>query len=81
LYGIPKITLRNCIPKEKAKEYVDDYEITPQYSYKWDKDRKEVKIIEEPWTIFDDNKELSHSLLAAPVVIGMIKQMAEVLHL
>ena len=81
LYGIPKITLRNCIPKEKAKEFVDDYEITPQYSYKWDKDLKEVKIIEEPWLIFDDDKELSYSLLAAPVAVAMIKQMAEVLHL
>ena len=40
LYGIPKIFLRNSIPKKLAKKYVDDYEITPEYHFKWDEKTK-----------------------------------------
>ena len=30
LYGVPKILLRNSIPVDKAKQTVNDYEITPE---------------------------------------------------
>ncbi len=33
---MPKVYLRNSVPVAKAKEYVDDYEITPEYSYIFD---------------------------------------------
>ncbi|MBL7141961.1 nucleoside monophosphate kinase [Patescibacteria group bacterium] len=33
LHGIPKILLRNAIPVKQTKNLVDDYEITPEYSY------------------------------------------------
>lgn len=81
LEGIPKIFLRNSIPVKLAKDYVDDYEITPAYSYKWNDNSQKVEIIEEPWTINDDNGEPSYSLLAPAVAISLIKQTANVLGL
>jgi len=81
LYGIPKILLRNSVPVDIANEYVDDYEITPEYEYQWDKKSKKVRVIEKSWVIPDDEGVQSYSLLAAPVVISMIKQMAGLFHL
>lgn len=76
LNGIPKIYLRNAIPLEKAQEIVDEYEITPEYSYDWDLITKEVKIKEKPWTIKNENNIESVSLLAPPVVVSLIAQLA-----
>ena len=81
LHGIPKILLRNSLPVKVAQKYVDDYEITPEYSYQWDEKTNKVKIIEKPWIILDDQKVPSYSLLASPVVVSLIKQMVEVLGL
>jgi len=81
LYGIPKILLRNSVPVTQAQKYVDDYEITPEYSYKWLPEGGEVKIIKKPWQIYDDEGVQSFSLVAAPVVVSLIKQMAEILDL
>ncbi|MDD5145794.1 MAG: nucleoside monophosphate kinase [Candidatus Pacebacteria bacterium] len=81
LYGIPKIFLRNAIPVKEVKSYVDDYEITPEYCYEWDKKTKKVKIIEKPWLISDDYGVKSYSLLAPPVAVALIKQMAAALKL
>lgn len=81
LYGIPKILLRNSVPVEKAKECIDDYEITPEYEYQWDGKTKKVKIIEKTWLIKDDKGSVSYSLLAPPVVVALIKQLTEVLGL
>jgi len=81
LHGIPKILLRNSLPAKEAEQFVDDYEITPGYDYQWDEKEKKVKIIEKPWTILDDQGIQSYSLLAAPVVISLIKQMVKVLNL
>lgn len=81
LHGMPKVLLRNTVPVEKAKEEVDDYEITPEYVYRWDKNTKKVKITEKPWVIKDKNGIPSYSLMAPPVVVSMIKQLALVLKL
>ena len=81
LYGIPKVLLRNSVPKDKAKGFVNDYEITPEYSYEWDEKNKEVKIIEKPWRVLDDNKAPCYSLMPPPVVVSLIKQLTEVLDL
>jgi len=81
LYGIPKILLRNSIPVEKAQESVDDYEITPEYNYQLDKKTGKIKIIERPWQIPDDTGVPSYSLMPPPVVVSLIRQMAEVLNL
>lgn len=81
LYGIPKILLRNSLPKDKAKEFVDDYEITPEYSYQWSEIDKKVKVIEKPWVVLDDKGVESYSLLPPPVVVSLIKQMTKALNL
>jgi adenylate kinase family enzyme len=81
LYGIPKILLKNSVPVEEAKNYVDDYEITPEYVYQWDENEKKVKVIEKSWEIPDDNGVSSYSLLAPPVAVALIKQMVEALKL
>jgi len=79
LYGIPKILLRNSVPKKSAKSSVDDYEITPEYYYERKGDKIAVK--ERPWVVLDDNKEPSYSLLPPPVVVSLIKQISDVLNL
>lgn len=81
LYGIPKVLLRNSIPVALAENYADEYEITPEYSYQWIKKENKVKVIEKPLKIRDDKGVLSYSLLPAPVVVSLIKQLVEVLHL
>jgi len=81
LYGIPKIFLRNSLPLKSAKKYVDGYEVTPEYHFKWDKKNKKVKIEERPWVVKDDEGIESVSLLAQPVAISLIKQMVKVLGL
>lgn len=79
LYGIPKVYLRNALPADSAKDYVDDYELTPEFEYSWD--GKEVKVSQKPWTVKDDEGVTSHSLMAAPVVVSLIKQLSKVLGL
>ncbi len=79
LHGIPKILLRNAVPVEKVEEYVSWYELTPEYNYEWDEEKGEVKIKETPWTIKDENGVESYSLLAPPVVVSFIKQLADLL--
>jgi len=81
LYGIPKIFLRNSVPQKLAKEYLDDYEITPEYVYQWNKKTKKVKIEERPWIIKDNQGTKSISLLPPPVVVSLIKQTVNVLGL
>lgn len=80
LHGIPKVYLRNSLPADKAAEYVDDYEITPMYSYELDKDGK-ASIKEQPWTVADDDGVQSYSLLPATVAVSMIRQVAKALEL
>src|SRR3989344_4431797 len=79
LEGVPKIYLRNAIPVEKAKDFVDDYELTPAYSY--ERVNGEVKVIEKPWVVKDDDGVPSYSLLPQAVAVSLIKQMVSVLGL
>jgi len=81
LHGLHKILLKNTIPITMAKDYVNDYEITPEYSYQLDAKTKQVKITEKPWVIKDDKGKKAYSLLAPPVVISLIKQLVKVLNL
>ena len=81
LYGIPKVLLRNSVPMKDAEKFVDDYEITPEYSYELDKKTKKVKIIEKPWQVIDNEGIPSYSLLPPPIVVSLIKQMVGVLNL
>jgi len=81
LQGIPKVLLRNSVPKKLAKEYVDDYEITPEYYYQWSEKDKKTMIKERPWVTTDDEGKPSYSLLPPPIVVSLIKQVAKVLGL
>ena len=81
LYGISKVLLRNSVPADIAEEYVDKYEITPEYQYEWDKNNKKVKIIEKSWMVKDSEGVASYSLMPPPVVVSMIKQIVNVLGL
>lgn len=81
LYGIPKVLLRNAIPVDVAGEYVNNYELTPEYHYNWNEEKEEVEIIEKPWTVKDDIGTDCYSLMAAPVVVSLIKQLTEALGL
>ena len=64
-----------------AKDNVDDYEITPEYVLKWDKEAKKVKVTEKPWVINDDSGVPSYSLLPHGVMISFLKQAVQVLGL
>lgn len=79
LQGVPKVFLRNSVPVKQAKNFIDDYEITPSYRYER-KDGK-TKVTEEPWTVKDDDGVLSYSLLPPAVVVALIKQTVKVLGL
>ena len=78
LHGIPKILLRNSVPIEDAREFVDDYEITPEYVLTKSKETKEIQTEEKPWVFVDDNGIDSYSLMPAPVVVSLIRQIIDV---
>ncbi len=80
LHGIPKVYLRNAIPVDEAADKVDDYEITPGYSYEQASDGS-VKINESRWVIKDDEGRDSYSLLPPPIVVALVKQMTKALGL
>ncbi|OGZ26651.1 MAG: hypothetical protein A2365_04335 [Candidatus Nealsonbacteria bacterium RIFOXYB1_FULL_40_15] len=75
LYGIPKVLLRNSVPADKAEEFLDGYEITPEYVYSGE--GKDIKVEEKPWQVGDDNGIPSYSLMPPPVVVFLIKQLVE----
>lgn len=79
LYGVPKALLRNTVPTDKAEEYLNDYEITPEYVYELEGNK--VRVIEKPWQVEDDNGVSSYSLMPPPVVVSLIKQLVKVLEL
>ena len=61
--------------------YFDKYELTPEYDLNWDKKKEVVTVTEKPWMVEDDNGVKSVSLLPAPVMVALIKQLADVLDL
>lgn len=74
LEGVPKVLLRNAVPIAQAPDSVDEYEITPSYSYEWDEASGTVRVHESPWIFDDDNGEPSHSLLPSAVVVSFLNQ-------
>ena len=70
------------MPIDSIKDgIVDDYEITPKYVFNHDEKTGKVTISEEPWIVKDDEGFDSYSLLAPPVVVGLIKQLVKALGL
>ncbi len=81
MHGIAKVLLRNSIPIGQVSEFVDDYEITPEYHYNIDQATGKVEVLEKPWEVVDDEGVLSNSLMPPPVVVSLIKQLVKVLGL
>jgi len=81
LQGIPKVLLRNAIPTDQTKDVTDDYEITPEYVYKYNEAEGKVEVSEKPWEVKDDEGVLSNSLMPPPVVVSLIKQLVQALGL
>jgi len=81
LHGVPKVLVRNAVPADRAKELVDEYEITPEYYYEYDENTKSVKTLERPYTVKDDEGVEVYSLLAPPVAVSLIKQLVKALGL
>ena len=81
LQGIPKVLLRNSIPVDKTNEFADDYEITPEFSYVFNKETGKVETKEKPWEVPDDEGVASNSLMPPPVVVSLIKQLVSALGL
>lgn len=81
LKGVPHVYLRNAIPAATALDFVDPYELTPEYHYQRDPATGVVKTLERPWTVKDDEDTESYSQLPAAVVLALIKQAAKVLGL
>lgn len=81
LHGVPKILIRNAVPVDKADELVDKYEITPEYYYEFDEVSKKVKTLERPYSVKDDEGVEVYSLLAPPVALALVKQLASALEL
>jgi len=80
LHGIPKILLKNSMPVDAASDYVDDWELTPEYDYELDLNGG-VRVLEKPWVIKDDEGRDAYSLLAPPVVVSWVKQLVKILNL
>jgi adenylate kinase family enzyme len=78
LVGVPRILLRNGVPVDQVSDFVEDYEITPEYYYERDSSGA-VTTKERPFTVLDDKDVESNSLLAAPVVVALIKQLHTIL--
>lgn len=81
LHGVSRILLRNAVPVDKAGEYMDEYEITPAYSYEYDSIENKVKVIEKPFQVKDDEGEEVYSLLAPPAIVSLVKQLVKILNL
>ncbi len=81
LHGIKKGLIRNAVPVNKAKEFVDDHEITPEYYYEYDEAAKKVKTLERPFVVKDDEGVEVCSLLAPPVAVALVKQLVKALEL
>lgn len=79
LQGISHVFLRNSIPVDKIKEIADDYEVTPEFSYKYDEATGKIETLEKPWEVLDDEGILSNSLMPPPVVVSLIKQLVKAL--
>jgi hypothetical protein len=79
MHGIKKVFLRNSIPQDQVKEYTDDYEITPEFLYSWNKETQKVEMSEKPWEVKDDEGRTCNSLMPPPVVVSLIKQLVDAL--
>ena len=79
LYGVPKILLRNTVPVQEADQSIDEYEMTSIYTFGWDEKEKKVTIDSRPWVVKDDQGRNCFVLSGPPIVVSLIKQLADLL--
>lgn len=79
LQGVSKIFLRNSIPVVDAETFVENYELTPEYSYKVNAGTTKVEVQQNPWIIKDDQGVDSYSLLAPAVAVSLVSQLYDLL--
>ena len=77
LQGIPKVLLRNTIPVDRALSYVDEFEISPSFSFQ--NNGKEIEVVKKPLVLPDDEGIESYSLSGASVVLSMVEQIYTIL--
>ena len=78
IHGISKVFLRNAVPAKTSEKLFDDYEITPEFYYEKDSSGKIITKT-RPWVVKDDNGVDCVSLMAAPVAVSLIRQLAKIL--
>jgi len=81
LHGIPKVLLKNSVPVKDSEEFVDGYEITPEYVLSKNDETKEIQTEEKPWVFVDDEGNDAYSLMPAPVVVSLIRQLIKVFNI
>lgn len=79
MYGIEKIEVYNSLEKEKALDYVDDYELTKEFCFERE-GKCGVKKSTKPFSVEDNGVEYV-SLLPPPAVVQLIKQLVKKLGL
>lgn len=79
MYGVEKIEIYNSLEKQKASEYVDDYELTKEFCFDVDC-KKDVKKTTKQFSIMDGSSEYV-SLSPAPAMIQLIRQLVLKLNL
>lgn len=77
LNGVEKVLIRNDIPLSNYKEFVEDYEVTPQYSY--EDINGTVKVSTNPWVIKSDDDTDVVSLASPAVAVSMASQIHKIL--
>lgn len=80
LQGIDKVVLQNTVQVAEADSLVDPYEITPEYTYT-QVDDGSVVLDTKQWVVIDSEGKDSYSLVAAPVVVSLIKQIHSIINL
>ncbi|MBD3329407.1 hypothetical protein GF357_02840 [Candidatus Dojkabacteria bacterium] len=78
MYGISRIELFNSLEVDVGYKYVDDYEITKEYSYEGRGD--DIVTVPKPFEI-EDHGVKYFSLLPPPVVVQFVRQLVDVFNL
>lgn len=77
IVGIPVIFIPGAVPVDLARDFYDDYELNPEFIYTGE--GKNLNIERKSWVVEDDNGVKHHVLMAATVVLSLIKNIHNIL--
>lgn len=77
LHGIPKVLIAGTVPVKDASNLLENYEIQRSFTYEYIDNN--VKIIDSPCIVKDDNGEDSFMPFAATYVVSLISQICDIL--